>query len=58
MKELKNKIELVLSMDDIPQPEKAVKVKVLVTAKHSPTLQTLEHRYSLDNIWMTELFEK
>lgn len=38
MEELKNKIELVLSVDDVPQPEKAVKVKVLVTIKYSLTL--------------------
>lgn len=35
MEELKNEIELVLSVDDVPQPEKAVKVEVFLIIRLS-----------------------
>lgn len=46
MEELKNEIEFVFGVDDVPQPEKAVELKVLLTVKyalHSKTFYMYTH---------------
>lgn len=66
MKELKNKVELVLGVDDIPQSEthqqagwiKNWQKQVTQESSKQCLAQSCKIRHLLDNIWMTEFFEK